>query len=310
MKILFFGAGAIGSLFGGLLAAHEDVWLISRKELFAAIESNGLLVISEGRKLRTYPKASVNIPSNHEFDCIVVTTKAFDLKNALLDIQKANLNGIPIVILQNGYGNEDLAKKILPNSLIMRAITTEGASCPATGQVMRAGVGRTFLGSLGPSEIQETFSRRLAKVFSASGLPAIATDEINSWVWAKLLINAAINPICALVNCSNGHILENPILLELSRKLVRELLELTNALQLKLPFENLQTEVERVIQETRDNRCSMLQDIMAGRPTEIEFLNGAVSILAKIHELSAPVNDMLTKLILGRQRTHLVKASL
>lgn len=308
MKILFVGAGAIGSLFGGLLAAHEDVWLISRKEQIVAIESNGLLLISEGRKLRTYPKVSVNIPLNHEFDCIVVTTKAFDLKNALLDIQKANLNEIPIVILQNGYGNEELAKKILPNSLIMRAITTEGASCPATGQVMRAGVGRTFLGFLGPSTIQKTLSRRLAKALSASGLPSIATDEIESWIWAKLLINATINPICALANCSNGHILENPALLELSRRLVMELLELTIALQIKLPFENLQTEVERVIQETRDNRCSMIQDIMAERPTEIEFLNGAVSILAKTHGLPAPVNDTLTKLILGRQRTHLVKA--
>lgn len=307
MRLLFVGAGAIGSLFGGLLAAEEDIWLVGRQQHVESIDDRGLLTTTEGRDLRTYPKASVRIPTNEDFDCLIIATKAFDLKNALLEIQKGNIKRTPIVILQNGYGNEEIAREILPGWTILRIITTEGAYCPIAGHVIRAGVGRTYIGFSEFIEDERGFSQRLSQLFTLRGLPSSATGEINSWIMGKLLVNAAINPICALVSCKNGYILKNSGLLDLLKRLVSELDRITLTLEIKLPFDNLQNEVEKVLQETAENRCSMLQDVISYRQTEIEFLNGSISNLAKENNCQAPINNALTRLILGKQRKYLQK---
>ncbi|MHA2368198.1 MAG: ketopantoate reductase family protein [Candidatus Hodarchaeales archaeon] len=307
MRVLFVGAGAIGSLFGGLLAAKEDIWLVGRRQHVEAIEERGLLITTEDRDLRTYPKASVRIPTIKDFDCLVITTKAFDLEYALLPIQKANIKRIPIVILQNGYGNEEVARKILPGWTILRMITTEGAYCPAAGHVIRAGVGRTFIGFSEFIEDEKDFSQRLSQVLTLRGLLSSATGEIDSWIVGKLLVNAAINPICALVGCKNGYILENSDLIGLLKRLVTELEWIALSLKIKLPFDNLQNEVERVLQETAENRCSMLQDILSYRQTEIEFLNGSITNLAKENNCQTPINEALTRLIQGKTKKLLAK---
>ncbi len=307
MRMLFVGAGAIGSLFGGLLAAKEDIWLVGRQQHVEAIEDRGLLITTEDRDLRTYPKASVRIPTSKDFDCLVITTKAFDLEQALLEVQKADLKRIPIIILQNGYGNEGVARKIFPGWTILRMITTEGAYCPAAGHVIRAGVGRTFIGFSEFIEDEKDFSQRLSQVLTLRGLPSSATGEIDSWIIGKLLVNAAINPICALVGCKNGYILENSDLLGLLKRLVTELEWIALSLKIKLPFDNLQNEVEKVLQETSENRCSMLQDILSYRQTEIGFLNGSITNLAKENKCQAPINDALTRLILGKTKKLLAK---
>ncbi|MFX0117123.1 MAG: ketopantoate reductase family protein, partial [Candidatus Hodarchaeota archaeon] len=263
----------------------------------------------EGKQLRVYPETSTKIPENQDFDCIVVTTKAFDLKTALLSIQQAKLSKIPIFILQNGYGNEDLARKILPKSSILRAITTEGAYSPTLGQVIRAGVGRTVLGYSKFSNIQKNLSLRLSTILSSAGIPTTVTDTILPWVWAKLLVNAAINPICALIGCKNGYILESKDLRELIEKLVFELNQLIIALKIDLPFTNLENEVIRVLQETSENHCSMLQDIMANRRTEIEFLNLAISELAETNGILTLINNSLATLILGREKANITTES-
>lgn len=302
MRMLFVGAGAIGSLFGGLLATQEDIWLVGRQQHVEAIENRGLLITTEGRDMLTHPKASVSIPKNENFDCLVIATKAFDLERALLEIQKANIKRIPVAILQNGYRNEEVAREILPGWTILRIITTEGAYCPTAGQIIRAGVGRTFVGFSEFIEDEKDFSERMSQALTLAGLPSSATGEIDSWIIGKLLVNAAINPICALVGCKNGFILENSDLLDLLKKLVSELERIALSLKIKLPFDNLQSEVEKVLQETAENRCSMLQDILSGRQTEIEFLNGSIANLAKEKKCQAPINNTLAGLILGKTK--------
>ncbi|MHA2499665.1 MAG: ketopantoate reductase family protein, partial [Candidatus Hodarchaeales archaeon] len=178
---------------------------------------------------------------------------------------------------------------------------------PAGGQVIRAGVGRTFIGFSEFIDDEKDFSLRLSQVLTLRGLPSFPTGEIDSWIIGKLLVNAAINPICALVGCKNGYILENSDLLGLLKRLVSELERIALSLKIKLPFDNLQNEVETVLQETAENRCSMLQDILSYRQTEIEFLNGSISNLAKENNCHAPINNALTRLILGKTKKSLAK---
>ena len=302
MRILFVGAGAIGSLFGGILATTESVWLVGRERHINAIKHDGLLVFSRGKELLSHPMVSEEVPEKLDFDCVIVTTKVFDLKMALLSIRRAGLADIPIIILQNGYGNEEIAREILPESSILRAITTEGAHIPTPGQVVRAGIGRTLVGFSKSLKLQQTLSTEFCKKLSSVGLTATATAEIAAWTWGKVLVNATINPICALVNCKNGLILENPHLNGLMRRLVSELTQLSKCIGAKLPFEDLREEVERVLLETKENRCSMLQDIMAKRQTEIKFLNGQLSKLAQRQKIPTAINNSLLGFILGKEK--------
>ncbi len=300
MKILFLGVGSIGSLFGGLLSKKFDVWLIGRDPHISSIKENGLFIISKEMEEIFYPKASTKLPIDERFDCLVITTKTFDLEFTLRNLKRCGFPSIPILILQNGLNNEKIVEKYFPRSMIMRAITTEGANIIEPGKVSRSGYGRTFIGNMKNNQMESSVLTNLTQGFSDNGLKSTLVENINKWIWGKLLINSVINPICALIGCQNGFLLQNKNLTELLDNFISEISLVVNTSEIYLPFKDVSQEVKQVIFETTNNYCSMLQDLKKKKPTEIDFLNGALLKHAQNEKIETPINDTLVSLLLGR----------
>ncbi|MDP6380774.1 MAG: ketopantoate reductase C-terminal domain-containing protein, partial [Phycisphaerae bacterium] len=129
--------------------------------------------------------------------------------------------------------------------------------------------------------------------------------DILPLVWGKAVVNSAINPICGLARVSNGELLKRKPLRELADAVCLEGQHVARAAGIRLPYKSAYEVVQRTCRQTSANRCSMLQDMEAGRETEIEFLNGALCRIASQHGVTVPVNWTLTQIIrwMGKRKS-------
>ncbi|MGQ4833589.1 MAG: ketopantoate reductase family protein [Candidatus Asgardarchaeia archaeon] len=298
-KILIFGAGAIGSLIGGFLSkAGLDVTLIGRENHIKKIRENGLKVISPIDEFVVHPKAFTRLDDlrEHKFDAIFVTVKAYDTKVAAQELSKVVSGNEYIISLQNGLGTEDIIRAVLQESMILRGITSHGAMISDYGVVRHTGLGEIILGPVRAPSIE--ILKEIVKRLTETGLEAKIVSDIKSYVWLKVLVNAAINPIATLLHVKNGELIKDENIKTLMRNVIFEGIQVVNRIGVTLPEEPI-TKTFNVVKSTSENKCSMLQDIERGKRTEIDYLNGAIVYQALIHNLEAPVNDTLTKLIKG-----------
>ena len=299
LRVLFWGSGAIGSLFGGLLSLSQnlDIILLGRDPHVATIQNKGLLIKQRSKRDLRIPAIqgySILPKQTIPFDVVFVTCKARDNVESALDLEKKGVIGeqTKLVIVQNGVGNEEYFLHLVPKEHIYRIITTEGALTLEPGIIMHSGPGKTSIGK--PYADNDEFSDQLVTWLSNVGLDSIATNEIQMKTWAKLLINAPINPIATLYHVRNGELVTNPELKKLLEAVVNETVEIFR--RRNIPFEDTDPikSVVNVALATASNKCSMLQDIEKGRRTEIDFLNGRLLQEAHLAGIPAPLNEELT----------------
>ena len=181
---------------------------------------------------------------------------------------------------------------LVPKNHIYRIITTEGALILEPGSIMHSGPGNTSIGK--PYSDNDSFSDQLVSWLSSVGLDSAATNEIQMKTWAKLLINAPINPIATLYHVTNGELVTVPYLRKMLEDVVIETVEIFR--RRNIPFDDVDPikSVLNVALATASNKCSMLQDIEKGRRTEIDFLNGRLLQEAHLAGIPAPLNEELT----------------
>lgn len=293
MEILVFGAGAIGSLFGGLLSQKYDVTLLSRKPCADAVERNGLRICGK-TNLIVYPKARVNI--NHSYDLILLTVKSYDTEEAAKQIKRNISENTIVLLLQNGLGNESLLAKYIGKRHLLKGLTSHGVIYLKPGVIEHSGIGETVIGEL-DGKITERVVR-IAEIFDSVGIKTTATKNIEAETWVKVIINACINPLTAVTNLRNSAILKIPELRNLSRAICREAVEVANrATNVKLLYKCTIRKVENVARLTAENKSSMLQDIENKRRTEIDFINGKIVELGRKYQIDTPANSALVALV-------------
>ena len=292
MKIFILGAGAIGSLYGAKLAAGNDVTLIGRPDHVSAINENGLRIEGiESQTVRLRAVARIEeLPSNA---LILLTTKLPDTSTALQPIAARVRDDTTIVALQNGLNSDDIARSAVHDrGVVLRGITQFGAIFERPGVIRYMVRGYTLLEKHQRSEA-------LARVLSAAGLDCRITDDIRSEVWRKLIFNCVVNPVTTIIGCAVGGIAD-PRLDGLKRSIISECLAIARAEG--VPFEgDFLTELNAAYAGS-PNIVSMRQDLMRGRPTEIDYLNGAIARLGARYGLECPVNDALTRIIKALER--------
>ncbi|GHD53064.1 ketopantoate reductase [Marinobacter persicus] len=240
---------------------------------------------------------SVDIPqlgSDETPELLLVTTKAGDTLDALHSALPNIPANTPVVLFQNGLGSQQQVADTWPGRPILAASTTEGANRPAPDVAVHAGKGATWVGAL-----TRTAESRLPSVvdqLSESGLTVHAETDILPRLWQKLVINAGINPFTALLDCPNGEILEAPLFRQWITPLCEEIASLmAGAGQDRIPPDELRGNIETVARSTATNTSSMRADILAGRRTEIEYINGYLVRLGDTLDIATPVNRMLTE---------------
>jgi 2-dehydropantoate 2-reductase len=165
--------------------------------------------------------------------------------------------------------------------------------------VRHAGCGETVFGALHPSGRQS--AEELCGVFNAAGIEARADDDTQALLWKKLFVNIGINALAAILDISNGRILEMDDVRAIMHAAVREAAAVAAAKGIPVSSDEAIARVEQVCRDTRDNICSMLQDMRAGRMTEIDYMHGAVVREGRCLGCSVPVNAMLSDLVRAKQ---------
>lgn len=285
-SVLVLGAGAIGSVYGALLSRSNDVTLIGSKAHMDAVNSRGLLIsgdVNETFHLETETK----IREVLEKTLIILTTKAYDSKRAIKRISELLRKDTVILVLQNGLGNEEIVKKVVGNRVkVLRGITTAAAEFLKPGEIDFWN-GETIIE-------QNTVAETIAETLNECALKTTLTGNIVDRVWNKVVVNCVVNPLTALLRVRNCNIAADS-LKPVRHRIIRECVSVGRNVGIVFPA-NLETEVDREISHYT-NFSSMYQDIMKGKKTEIDFLNGKIVELGRKNHVPTPVNETLVCLI-------------
>jgi 2-dehydropantoate 2-reductase len=296
-RIGIIGAGAMGTLFGYHLAGSCDVTILdSNRTLGEAIGRDGLAV-NDGLPRRVSVAAHPRELYNSHV--LFLFVKAVDTLRALRPFA-GELNPVtPIVSLQNGVGNEDAIKTALGGAVpVILGITTESSLTTAPGRVRSSGDGNTIIGS---TSAARTTARSVSDLLTRSGLRASVVYDIRPHLWGKLVANAAINALSALLDCDAGAIPRDPNAAQLAEALAEEVANVAAALKIHLPFVSPWQYVTEVIALGADAKSSMAYDLESGHPSEIDHINGAVVAFGRRTGTPTPYNDAMVRLIKARE---------
>ena len=306
-SLLILGTGALATLFAARLSAsgHAITMLGTWPAGLEALRSHGARLIDEAGKESAFPVRVTDNPADcHGARHALVLLKAWQTERAGRDLRSCLAPDGLAVTLQNGLGNREVLVRDLGLGRVALGVTTTGATLVAPGLAQPAGEGTVSIerhSALGPVE---------AALRSANFQLEIV-DDARSLVWGKLVINAAINPISALLNIPNGEILERPAARQLMESLALEAAEVAHAEGVDLPFSDPAAAAENVARKTAANRSSMLQDVARGARTEIDVICGAIVTRGKAYGIATPANDICWQLVraLEADRREIVDAA-
>ncbi len=299
MRVTIVGCGAVGSLFAANLAQLDDVevWAFDLdREHVAAMNEHGLRLSGAGEivgKLSATTDAAELPPS----DFGIVATKCMHTAAAIEATAGAFANG-SVCSVQNGVGNEEaLAQHV---ERVIRGTTFPAGRVVEPGHVQWDVKGDTTIGPFEPSPAPTADVEQLADACTRGGMPTQAVADARGPQWRKLIFNAATNPIGALTGLTHGRVVEDAGL----RRLVSQLVDEGKAVAAAQGIE-LDADPEELIDHAArpdvayDHKASMLQDVEARRPTEIDYLNGGIARFGREQNVPTPMNDAVTALIKG-----------
>jgi 2-dehydropantoate 2-reductase len=275
--------------------SKHEVWLLDKDpERAKKINTKGITV--EGLSNFTQDINATSDPKKiGACSLVIIAVKSYDTDKVLQSIKPLIGEDTNVLSLQNGLGNLQLISEIVGEERTVGAVTAIGATLIEDGKVRHAGKGETVIGKLNGKIFADL--RQISTAFNEAGIQTKITKDINAVIWSKLIINCGINAIASLCRLPNGTVLEYEGTKELLRQAVFEATKVAKRKKIKLIYDDPLQKVESVCIACADNICSMLQDIIQKRPTEIDFINGAIVRQGKSSGIKTPVNEILTQLI-------------
>ena len=305
MKISIVGAGAMGSLFGGLLAeSGNEVTLIDVNDAhIGAVRTQGLRLATDGgeRQVTTLkalrPEDAVGFP-----DLLLVFTKTLHTSAALSGVAHLIGPDVHVLSLQNGLGNVEKIAGFVPPERVLIGVTTWPADMIGPGHVHSHGKGVVRL--MAADGIDRPFVSEVTEVLTKAGLDCTSDSTVWAAIWEKVAFNAALNSICAVSGCTVDELGKVPDGSRLANDVVTEVLSVALRLGIDVDLAKCRGNVASAIAQHKGHKPSMLQDVLAGRRTEVESINGAVVALAGPLNIALPVTETLLALVrLAQART-------
>ncbi|MBM9615030.1 ketopantoate reductase family protein [Desulfobulbus rhabdoformis] len=307
MRVLVYGAGALGQAIGCMLAADgHQVTLVLRPRFIDVLQAEGLTVTGifgtyqiSGKELELITE--LQQINGSDIDLILLTTKTYGTDAAIDEIVALSQCTCPVVSLQNGCGNlEKLTARLgKDRSLAARVIT--GFEIEQPGQVKitvsadAVHIGGSVRGNIPPA------AQQLAEALDHAGLPAIAVNDIYQSLYAKLLYNCALNPLGAILGVHYGALGESKDIKQIMNKVIDETFSVIHALGGTTPWPDAETYrtlfYDNLVPATYHHRASMLQDLENNKPTEVEAMVGYVSTQGRLHGVETPACELLADLL-------------
>ena len=281
-KVLILGSGAMACLFASRLAqAGIHIRMLATWALgLQALQTRGVCLEQDGVRTCSVVQASAELSDCMGAEMALVLVKSWQTARAAWQLAQVLAPGGVAMTLQNGLGAREILVDHIGEQRAAAGVTTLGATLIEPGCVRPTAAGEVILGAhprIDP----------LLETLQQAGLPCRVEPDVESLLWGKLVINAAINPLTALLRVPNGALLETPQARVLVEALAGEAESVAKAAGIRLPYPDTLAQVETVLRQTAGNQSSMLQDVLRGAPTEIDAITGA--LLEQAHRLGVPV---------------------
>jgi 2-dehydropantoate 2-reductase len=312
-RVVVIGAGAMGGLFGGLLAEGGlDVTLIDTwADHIGAIRSRGIRIVGVGGDRCIPIGAVLDAREVKQADVVLFQCKAFANEAAASAARHLFTGSTVAISFQNGLGNEQRLEAILGKATVIAGLTAQAGLVEAPGVVRNYGNLPTHIGELdgGMSARVE----QIAAAFSAHGLPTTPSATIKREKWKKLLGNVALGAISAVTDQRSFEIMAVPELRETVFRLVDEAAAVAKAEGVTLDVAEARSVLMKLVDTTGGgtgaSKSSMREDIIRRRRTEIDTIHGAVAALARAHSIATPTLDTMVSLVKGLESTYLGKGA-
>ena len=284
MNITIIGAGALGNMLATKLSRNNEVKLIVKEKHTGLIENQEILFRDiEGNIIKSKIKIGTEIEN---CDLMILCVKSYD---AQILIQKLSNLDTPLLLCQNGLKTMNYALNNIDEKRLSYLVTGNGISKIKTGISEHKGLGFTYLGNL--SKSKSNLLQNISKNLKEEDMDCKIVENIEEFVWLKTVINSAINPIATLAEVKNGK-LKNPELNDEVKKLCEESSKIAASNGIKLPLDPW-IEINKIIEKTADNKCSMLQDLENNQQTEIDAINGELIRIGKKLSINTMYNQQI-----------------
>jgi len=290
--LVIVGTGAMACLFAARLAPHVDVCMLGTwKEGVEALQHSGVeLIDSDGSLIRHAVRATRDPMQCVGAGMALVLVKSWQTERAAKQLATCLAPGGIALTLQNGLGNLEGLQDVLGVERAALGVTTSGATLLQPGRVRMGGKGLVQL----PSDQRLTLFKAL---LAQAEFDVQISSDLQGMLWTKLLVNAGINPLTALLDVPNGALLERPDAMALMMQAAEETAAVAQACGIQISHENPGELAAQVAHRTAENISSMLQDVRRGAPTEIDAICGAIVRTGTIVQVEAPVNRTLWHLV-------------
>jgi len=293
--ILIVGTGALATLFATRLASsgHRVTMLGTWLDGLTALRQNGSRMIDAKGDEQNFSVHATDDPKEcRGAKYAIVLVKSWQTERTARQLKECLADDGLAITLQNGLGNQEILVKELGQPRVALGTITIGATLLGPGLVKAGGDGKISIEAhpaIGP----------IKEALMSANFKVEVVDDALAIVWSKLIVNAAINPLTALLKVTNGELLERPAARGLMHALAEEAASVASAEKVNLPFRDPAAAVEEVARRTAGNHSSMLQDIQRGAPTEIDAICGAVVRAAQRHQIPTPINYACWQLMLA-----------
>lgn len=305
MKIAVIGgAGAMGSLLGGILAEGgvEVTLLDVSREAVDGINSRGLQITNKTGETRTIQVRAETDPAKiGPVDLALVFVKCYHTENAVRSAAPLIGPDTVVLSLQNGWGNAPRIAGVVGEERVLVGVTYHSATVLGSGRVQHAGQGMTFIGEL-KGELSDRL-KQVAGTFNGAGIETTPSDNVLLTVWSKLALNVCTLPTSALLRFYAGQLIQHEGTLALMRGLLQETVTVANAQGIALDFDERWDAITGLLSQATGAKASMLQDVENRRRTEIDVINGAIVEAGQRLNLPTPYNQAMVWLVKSLEET-------
>ena len=291
MKVGVVGGGAVGLLIASYLSEKHIVTIYTRtEEQSKEINRNGLRLEVDGKVINREVHAEI-FPPQHigQNDLVIIAVKQYQLQTIIPTLINAHTN---LLFVQNGMGHVQYFNQLSKNNQIFVGVVEHGALKDHSNSVIHTGKGVIKVASY-----SENSSLDLSLVQVDELFPVLYEKDYKAMLTNKLVVNAMINPLTAVLEVTNGEVLINESCLTLFEELLEEV---TNILSIENK-EEMKEHVKQVCKKTAKNRSSMLCDLAEGRMTEVDAILGYLLTVAENEKIAAPIMRTLYLLVKGKE---------
>ncbi|MCI8269948.1 MAG: ketopantoate reductase family protein [Lachnospiraceae bacterium] len=296
MRIAVIGAGAMGSIYGGHLSLHNDVYLIDTNQAVVDhINQNGLILQEEGRDVVYHPTAVTSTEGLEPVDLVILFVKSL-FSQAALNSNKGIIGpGTYLMTLQNGSGHEDILAEFAPENRIIIGTTEDNGAVLGLGHIRRGGSGKTNIGMLTGDD--ESFLPKLKECLDSCGFQGHIHNNIRQLIWNKLFTNVSLSAVTGVLQVPMGFIAGNEHAWAITRQLIHEAVAVAHGLGLEADEEEITKKVRQTSLGSPEGITSICADLRDGRRTEVNTISGSVVRASQKCGVPAPTHEMIVELV-------------